>query len=277
MTDVVREAFFLEAGGGGRFCVHTHHASARAGNVLLVPPFAEELNKSRRMMALAAQAFAERGWRVLQHDLLGCGDSAGDFGDASWAAWLDDVDRACAWLEQDDDAPTVIWSLRAGSLLAADWMKKAGRALPWLAWQPVSNGKQHLQQFLRLKGVSEMLAEADAKATMSALRHALAERQVVEVAGYAIAPELVDGLESSVLDIAPGHAAPICMLELVGQPEPECSPALRLLVDRLRKKGGTVEARALQGPAFWQTQEIETSPTLIEASCEVLEGWRRAH
>lgn len=277
MTTAVREAFFLEGEGGGRFCVLTQHPSEVVGNLLLVPPFAEELNKSRRMLALAAQAFAERGWRVLYHDLFGCGDSAGDFGDASWAAWLEDVDRAHAWLTRDSAVPSALWSLRAGSLLAADWMRQSSKALPLLAWQPVINGKQHLQQFLRLKGVSEMLNEADVKTTMAALRKALAEGRSVEVAGYTLSPALVEGLEASVLSVTHSHRTPLAMFELVGQPAPECSPGLRLLAERLRKEGCAVEAQALQGPAFWQTQEIATCPALIAASCDVLEGWRRAH
>jgi len=277
MTTAVREAFFLEGEGGGRFCVLTRPPSAPVGNLLLVPPFAEELNKSRRMLALAAQAFAERGWQVLQLDLFGCGDSAGDFGHASWAAWLEDVDRAFARLTAEYAVPTTLWSLRAGCLLATDWMRLRGEALPLLAWQPVVNGKQHLQQFLRLKGVSEMLNEADVKTTMEALRKALAEGRSVEVAGYTLSPALVEGLEASVFSLTPNHRAPLSMLELVGQPEPECSPGLRLLAERLHKEGCAVEAQALQGPAFWQTQEIATCPALIAASCHVLEGWRRAH
>src|SRR5690606_9944848 len=92
------------------------------GGVLHVHPFAEELNKSRRMAALAARAFAQRGWVVLQMDLLGCGDSAGDFRDASWAGWLDDLSLAWALLATLCAAPTVVWTVRAGSLLAADWL-----------------------------------------------------------------------------------------------------------------------------------------------------------
>jgi len=43
------------------------------------------MNKSRRMVALQARALAGRGFAVLQMDALGCGDSAGDMQDATWA------------------------------------------------------------------------------------------------------------------------------------------------------------------------------------------------
>ena len=277
VAGVRREAFHLEAPGGGRFCLLTRPAGDACGSVLLVPPFAEELNKSRRMMALAACAFAGRGWRVLQPDLLGCGDSAGDFGDAGWSAWVDDVGRSFDWLKQQGGGPTVLWSVRAGSLLVADWLARTGLAVPWMAWQPVLNGKQHLQQFLRLKGVSDMLNEADARASMAALRAALAAEQAVEVAGYMLSPALVAGMEAATLGVPPEYAERVHVLELSGQPDPSCSPGISAWVKRSADAGVSISAQALQGVAFWQTQEIETSPDLIAASCAVLEAWCHAH
>jgi exosortase A-associated hydrolase 2 len=77
---------------GQRFCIHHPPALATPlGLVVHVHPFAEEMNKSRRMAAQQARALAAAGFAVLQIDLLGCGDSAGDSSDATWAAWLADV------------------------------------------------------------------------------------------------------------------------------------------------------------------------------------------
>ena len=69
---------------------------------------------------MQARALAASGCEVLQIDLCGCGDSSGDFGDASWQDWLDDVVAAHAWLRAHSDAPLTLWGLRAGCLLAAD-------------------------------------------------------------------------------------------------------------------------------------------------------------
>ncbi|MBK8384562.1 MAG: hypothetical protein IPL11_02315 [Candidatus Accumulibacter sp.] len=41
-------------------------------------------NKSWRIVPLQARALATAGYAVLQIDLMGCGDSSGDFGDATW-------------------------------------------------------------------------------------------------------------------------------------------------------------------------------------------------
>ena len=87
------EPFFLPAGNGERLCVLYRPASARAlrGAIAYVHPFAEEMNKARRTAALAAHAFAQAGYAVLQLDLFGCGDSDGELKDACWQTWKDDV------------------------------------------------------------------------------------------------------------------------------------------------------------------------------------------
>src|ERR1700750_2791898 len=99
--------FFLDdEAGGQRLCVlHGPQGDAVLGAMVYVHPFAEEMNKSRRMAALQARAFARAGHAVLQIDLLGCGDSSGDSGDATWEAWVDDVVRACAWIVDRTRAP----------------------------------------------------------------------------------------------------------------------------------------------------------------------------
>ena len=70
--------------------------------MLYIHPFAEEMNKSRRMAALQSRALAQAGYAVLQIDLLGCGDSSGDFGDATWQSWVSDVVLGCQWLRSQN-------------------------------------------------------------------------------------------------------------------------------------------------------------------------------
>jgi exosortase A-associated hydrolase 2 len=238
---------------------------------LFVPPFAEELNKSRRMVALAARAFALRGWAVLQFDLLGCGDSAGDFADATWLAWLDDVTLGHAWLKTRLGCEPGLWSLRAGSLLASDWLASTKADVPWLAWQPVINGKQHLNQFLRLKAASEMLADADAKAAMNGLRAAMQRGETVEVAGYALSSGLVSGMEQSVMRFQTSYRSPVGMFEIGSAEASEVSPGLGRLVGDWVQSGVAVSVEFVPGNAFWQTQEIELAPALIERSVVRLE------
>ena len=84
------EPFFLRAARGQRFCLFHPAAGSCRGAVLYVHPFAEELNRSRRMAGLHAGALAALGDAVLQLDLHGCGGSSGDFAAARWETWQED-------------------------------------------------------------------------------------------------------------------------------------------------------------------------------------------
>lgn len=270
MLQLHREVFFLDSPRGRRFCVLTRPLYAPRGGLLYLHPFAEEMNKSRRMAALGALAFAESGWVVLQMDLFGCGDSEGGFGDAEWQDWLNDVTLGWACLESKCRAPLGLWTIRAGSLLAADWLVLQSMHVPLLLWHPATNGRQHLTQFLRLKAASDMLGESDAKAAMAESRAQFREGHSVEIAGYSLAPRMAEGLDAAVLRLPDGFSAPVEIIE-VGKKERGASVVLANLSRSWSEAGVLLNLQVVSGTAFWQTQEIETVPGLIDASCQALE------
>jgi len=80
---VTLEPRFLDGLRGRLFVVRRAPAADDRGiDVVIAPPFAEEMNRSRRMMVLLAIALAERGFGCLAVDPFGTGDSDGDFADA---------------------------------------------------------------------------------------------------------------------------------------------------------------------------------------------------
>lgn len=270
------QAFFLDAPDGSqRLCVH-HPAQGplKRGQLLYLHPFAEEMNKSRRMAALLSRALAQAGYEVLQLDLLGCGDSAGDFGDASWAVWVDDALLGCRWLQsQPEPAPLWLWGLRAGCLVAAEALRRpdAPAAANLLLMQPPAAGKPLLQQFLRLKLAGDML-DGPNKGAMAELRATLARGAGLEIAGYALGADLALGLEAATLH-PPARACEgqrLVWLELSSRPDAEWTPVAQQAQQRWRDAGYALTAELVTGPAFWQTTEIEEAPALIEATCRVL-------
>src|SRR5262249_35049316 len=151
--------------------------------ILYIHPFADELNKSRRMVALQARQFAANGFGVLLPDLYGCGDSGGDFADAHWDVWLDDLHRCLDWLRADNEGPYYLWGLRAGALLATELAQRTAVA-GLILWHPVINGAQMLTQFLRLRLAVGMMRGS--QETTTQLRDTLAAGNSLEVAGYEI-------------------------------------------------------------------------------------------
>jgi len=188
------EPFFLEGSQGPLFCQYTVPAGTTPrGAVLYLHPFAEEMHKSRRMAARMARALAAAGFAVLQPDLTGCGDSAGDFSDANLGSWRADAKRALAWLADRVPEPPALWGLRLGATLAAELAAEAGtRTL--VLWQPVPAGELFLNQFLRIKLASEMLADGKAQADTRALRESLEGGAVIEVGGYGLSPAMARDL-----------------------------------------------------------------------------------
>lgn len=269
-----QEAFFLGLGAQCRFCLATWPQGTPRGAVLHVPPFAEELNRSRRMAALAAQAMARAGWLVLQIDHHGCGDSEGDFADATWDSWLHDLDTAHGWLIEQTTGPICLWTLRAGSLLAASWLsgRAQARPLPMVCWQPVINGGQYLTQFLRIRLANEMADGAAARTLMATLRDDLQAGRPALVAGYPLSSAVARGLESAVLTMVSNHAAPITLLEVSPGAIPVLTPATQQLLHTLQKLGMPREAAAVSGPKFWQTAEIEVAPALIAPTMAAFEA-----
>ncbi|MBX3638142.1 MAG: hydrolase 2, exosortase A system-associated [Rubrivivax sp.] len=269
------EPFFLPgppAAGGQRFAIHHPPQGTPRGAVLYLHPFAEEMNKSRRMAALGARALAAAGYGVLQLDLLGCGDSSGDFGDATWAHWLDDAELGARWMRERYAGPLWLWGLRAGALLAAETAARIDGEHHLLLWQPAGSGKLLLQQFLRLRMAGQLLDEAatePARGATDALRKELAAGHAVEIAGYMLAPGLAQGLETATLQ-APPSGCRVVWLELSSRTPPALLPASATVVERWRAAGHEVDARALAGPAFWQTTEIEEAPSLLDAMVEAM-------
>lgn len=266
-----REAFYLPDAQGGRlFALHSTPRSSARGVLLYVHPFAEEMNRARRMAALACQAFVAEGWAVLQLDLAGCGDSSGDCEGTSWEAWLGNIDAATAWLRTRYSVPIVLWGLRAGCLLLSDWLARSDAEHPVMYWQPVSSGRQHMTHFLLLKVAGETPGDQDAKSIVQGMRSRLDMGGSVDVAGYTVSAGIVKGIEQAVLDFAAGYRGRVSVLEVTSSGRNELTPILASFVGRWREGGMDIETDVATGPAFWLTQEVSVAPDLIERSTQAL-------
>jgi len=264
------DAFFLDTADGPRFCLYHAPAGECRGALVYLHPFAEEMNRSRRMAALQARALAAQGIAVLLLDLHGCGDSGGDFGDASWDGWLRDVAQARGWVEQKTGCTAGLWGLRLGALLAVCHAQRAPTPpARLLLWQPVTIGSGYLNQFLRLKLAGELLQGGSDSGGTDALREALKAGESLEIAGYALSPALADGI-----DAADARAlAPRCTIdwcEVVTAPERPLPPAAARVVETWRLQGSRVHVHLAAGPQFWAAPETVDCPNLIAASSAAL-------
>jgi dienelactone hydrolase len=210
----------------------------RDAGVVIVNPFGhEELHAHRAQRHLADQ-LAEAGFPALRFDLDATGDSAGDDREAgrvaAWRASL--VEAATALRAKAGVSKVVLVGLRAGALLALFTAAEVG-ADRLVLWNPVSSGRMHARELLRLhkmlfpKPKAEGAAPEDEEALGFVLRKDTAEA--------------LGKLDPQSLTERPTEA---CLV--IGGNE---SPTEDKLLDRLRGLGMEVEYRHLPGHPFLVT------------------------
>jgi exosortase A-associated hydrolase 2 len=275
-TGTRAEAFFLNGMAGELFITHYSPLEylPRHGALIVFPPFAEEMNKSRHMIALQARALAAEGMRVLTVDLYGTGDSEGDFEEARWEVWHEDISIAAAWLHKQGVTCISALGLRLGALLAMDFSRQWQSRLERIVlWQPVQDGAAALNQFLRTRWVASMLHAARETESTRELRERLRSGASVEVAGYCLSPQLFRSIEGlQLVPLGSPGSPPIHWLEVVsaeGSPFP--LPSERAL-EMWRKTGVPVSTAGVRGERFWATPEITVAPELIHATTSIFSG-----
>lgn len=272
--NTVAQPDFIPGHSGNLFILYfpPNRARDKHKGVLFFPPFAEELNKSRRMVALQARRCAELGYGVLLLDLYGTGDSSGDFGQAHWSQWRQDMLAGVTWLLDHGARKVDFWGLRTGALLALDVARELESADILdhiLLWNPVLKGQVFVTQFLRLRMAADLANSAGGVDTQQ-LRAALQQGESVEVAGYDLAPELVLPMEALDLQVLPPRpGVRVDWFELAGENRP-ISPASAKLVEAWRATDVDVDIHQVVGDAFWSTPEITLAPDLLDATTQAL-------
>lgn len=251
---------FVTSAGSSRFrIVSEPMGEGVRGTVVFVHAFAEEMNKSRRMTARMARLLAGDGWRVVQRDLCGCGDSSGDFADATWGDWVRDVDEELS--QVIEGRPTWLWCERAGALLAPAVLA-THPGVNLLLWQPVVSGAQHLQQFLRLHSAARIVGTSKVEGGLSPIQ-SLRAGVGVEVAGYPLNPALALGMEQAWFHLPAAHSGRVVWFEVSADEVPGIAPQSARVLDHLRGRGIAVDEEVVRGSPFWQTLEIEECEVLL--------------
>lgn len=225
------------------------------------------------MAAEMSRRLARQGFAILQLDLAGCGDSEGDFADATWPIWLSDIAAAVSWLKtRYPSVSLTLWGLRLGGLLAAAYAATDRDCSRLILWSPITNGEQYLTQFLRLRVASQMLAAQQESGGTQQLMQQLRGGQNVEVAGYSLPPALALPLAETRLGSYLRDGLNVEWFELLANAERPVPPVVAKLAQDWRGNGSEIRLHKLQGDAFWSTQEITDVPDLWNVTLQALAG-----
>jgi exosortase A-associated hydrolase 2 len=262
-------ADFLEHNGRKLFSVLLRPPGADPrGSILFLPPFTEEMHKSRHIVAAQARQLASAGYNVLLLDLYGCGDSGGDFGDASWTVWLQDAAFGVETLKELGAAPISVWGLRLGGLLACQLAGSRSDIAEVVLWQPTLNGEQQIDQFLRIRTVPSSAGSQDffdRKSLWSELRAG----RSLEIAGYELSAALaMEMAKARLIDACPG--CPVAWFGIGGVEGVALPAASENVVNHWRQQGIEVEVYSVPGDPFWRIAEASVNGELQRATTDWL-------
>ena len=241
-----------------------------AASIIFLPPFAEEMHKSRHLVSQQARQFAEKGYQVVVFDLTGCGDSPGSFEDATWEIWTEDAYACCDWLTSTSSAPLFLWGLRTGGLLATALSTQYHNATKLLLWQPVIDGEHFVKQFIRQKlATHNLLSGSSEKLDSKNLLNNLNNQGYIEIGGYNTAETLLTAISRlKITDNTP--QCPVYWLELGLENSETLCPASHQAAAAWRESDVKLITKTIKGQPFWSTQELLDSPELIKTTSDVL-------
>ena len=230
------------------------------------------MNKCRRQLSITAERLVERGYATLSFDLQGTGDSSGEFEEADWTLWKQDVAAAVGWIDRNGLEFDSIVAIRLGCALAADAVRDLGRTpRQTVFWQPVESGRHFMAQFLRLRIAASMMENK--KETVEQIRTALAAGESVEVAGYSLPQGLWRSVEAielpNLLSVRLGHLG---LVEVGRSGTGQLSLGGQALLRCAEDSGVAATGLRLAGEPFWSSTEIVVSPELADRTAEFIVG-----
>lgn len=234
-------------------------------NIIYLPPFGEEMNRCRSMVASQARWFARQGSSCTILDYFGTGESHGEFEDASLEIWQENIANAIQRVRERSDVPITLWGLRLGALIAFDCISRPSTAVnKLLLWQPVTSGKLFLTQMLRQRTASLMQAGKEAETTEQ-MKNALAAGETIEVAGFKLGGVLATGIDR--LTLAASSASPgttIFWLEHCNDESSDLNMKTSKAIAELRENGVTVAVDTFVGEPVWQLHKRGECGNLLE-------------
>jgi exosortase A-associated hydrolase 2 len=269
----IEPVFLKSAAGSILVTAYAKRGSQPSEYVLVVPPFAEEMNKCRRMMSLLAHRLAICGFGAVVVDLFGTGDSEGDFLDARYEDWLNDLETCWRWIKTRSAILTTLVGIRFGGRLSIDFAQRCDDITRVLMWQPVLSGADALSQFLRLRVAANRISRGSGGESVASLRQSLKTGEPVEVAGYELHPALADSIDRLCLtDIELGQSIKLHWITITADTQRNIPPAVRSALDQLVSTGNFIESTSLCADPFWNTAEITVSDELIAVTTTLISG-----
>ena len=231
-TPAIETPLFFENGDYRLFgVVHQPVGTPSGAAWVFCHPFAEEKLWAQRVYVSFARTLAARGAWVLRFDMLGSGDSEGQFSAASVDTMLSDIDCAIRYLEGVSGISVRIGllGLRFGATLAALAAERSPKVSKLVLWEPIVDGAQYMQEMLRINLTTQSAVYKEIRHNREALVRMMREGITVNIDGYELAYPCYE--QATAVDLKEGRkrfAGP-CLIVQIGKDGQPVHPDLKTL------------------------------------------------
>ena len=260
--EITPAPFFLEVDGRQLFVTRWQTGQTDAKPILLLPPFAEEMNRVRRFASELSKKLLTAGYTLWTVDLSCTGDSSGKFSASKVNEWQGDLLAALNYVQASENLSCDLLAIRGGSLFLPNLLEQSTTEIRKVCLvEPISTGGQLLNEFLRIR-VAKSIFEGT-KETVSSLATLLEDGDSLEVAGYKLTSglyhELLElSLESNPFALATQGLVIGCMRTM----NDARLKKLEHMVSEWQCPAQSFKTKALPVEPFWATETARTTEEL---------------
>lgn len=230
-----------------------HHPQQNGNGTGLVfcQAFAEEQNISHRLMVNFARALAACGHHVLRFDYMGCGDSSGEFGQATVATRVADILSSIEFLKKKAGLEKIgLLGLRLGAVFAALAAKKNSGLAFLILCAPIVDVKNYLWQLLRSNLAAQMVIYGEIRCDREQLIHNLRSGQMINIDGYDLSKEFYnEAIEASLTDALGQFTGSTLIVDVSEKAKPVDRELSRLA--QSHRNGNAIDVIQVSAPPFW--------------------------
>ena len=266
---------FIPSTAGDIFTL-TFRSNNSHTQLLFIPPFAEEANKSRHILSALGRELAKHGIETTLIDLFGCGDSQGDLDQANLEIWHQDISNVINHiLKQLQCDNLILGGLRLGANIAASFLNNRvpiSKQQRLLLWQPIPDMAAYMKQFIRLKlaeSITIKISKAGYPKNTSEIIASIQNGEPLEISGYPLSKQLFNDICSlNLSDFKLATAADISTFEI--NSSGTTSIPYQKLQQKLNESHPELNFATCAGHQFWACQEIARCDSLIEITANHL-------
>ncbi len=177
--------------GDDRLAGMLHEADAGMTDeaVVVCPPFGDERKSAWRALTHLARILASGGYPVVQFDYWGCGESAGDFLDASLSTRLRDISAAADYLRRTTGADRLgLLGLRLGATLATRVAAERTDCTTMVLLEPIVEIAKYFDRMMQRKKIRQMITAGKAQGGETGT-------DIVDLDGYAMRRATLEELQ----------------------------------------------------------------------------------